>query len=129
MIFRADYLQLAVLSDRFPGVPRVALTATADALTRTEIRLRLRLDDAREFVSSFARPNIGYTITARGDEREQLLAFLAAHQGESGIVYGLSRKKVDVTAEWLTEGGVKALPYHAGMDAEARRINQSRFFA
>ena len=91
--FRSDYLQLAVLADRFPGVPRVALTATADALTRTEIRLRLRLDDAREFVSSFDRPNIRYTITSRGDEREQLLAFLQAHEGEAGIVYCLSRKK------------------------------------
>ena len=125
--FRSDYLQLAVLADRFPGVPRIALTATADALTRTEICLRLRLNDAREFVSSFDRPNIRYTITARGDEREQLLAFLAAHEGEAGIVYCLSRKKVETTSEWLTEMGVKALPYHAGMDAEARRKNQSRF--
>ena len=125
--FRSDYLQLAVLADRFPGVPRVALTATADALTRTEIRLRLRLDDAREFVSSFDRPNIRYTITSRGDEREQLLAFLQAHEGEAGIVYCLSRKKVEATSDWLSEKGVKALPYHAGMDAEARRKNQSRF--
>ncbi len=125
--FRSDYLQLAVLADRFPGVPRVALTATADALTRSEIRLRLKLDDAREFVSSFDRPNIRYIITTRGDEREQLLAFLRAHQGEAGIVYCLSRKKVETTSEWLTENGVKALPYHAGMDAEARRKNQSRF--
>jgi ATP-dependent DNA helicase RecQ len=125
--FRSDYLQLAVLADRFPGVPRVALTATADALTRTEIRLRLKLDDAREFVSSFDRPNIRYTITVRGDEREQLLAFLAEHQDEAGIVYCLSRKKVEATSEWLAEQGVKALPYHAGMDGEARRKNQSRF--
>ncbi len=125
--FRSDYLQLAVLADRFPGVPRVALTATADALTRTEIRRRLKLDDAREFVSSFDRPNIRYTITTRGDEREQLLAFLAEHKGDAGIVYCLSRKKVETTAEWLAEQGVKALPYHAGMDAEARRKNQSRF--
>ena len=125
--FRSDYLQLAVLADRFPAVPRVALTATADALTRTEICLRLRLNDAREFVSSFDRPNIRYTITVRGDEREQLLAFLAAHEGEAGIVYCLSRKKVEATAEWLTEKGVKALPYHAGMEADARRKNQSRF--
>ena len=125
--FRSDYLQLAVLADRFPGVPRVALTATADALTRTEIRLRLRLDDAREFVSSFDRPNIRYIIAARNDEREQLLAFLKDHQGEAGIVYCLSRKKVDATTDWLNEKGIKAQAYHAGMDAEERRINQSRF--
>ena len=125
--FRSDYLQLAILADRFPGVPRVALTATADALTRTEICLRLRLNNAREFVASFDRPNIRYTITTRGDEREQLLAFLSAHAGEAGIVYCLSRKKVEATADWLAEQGVKALPYHAGMEAEARRKNQSRF--
>ena len=125
--FRSDYLQLAVLADRFPGVPRIALTATADALTRTEIRLRLKLNDAHEFVSSFDRPNIRYTITARNDEREQLHAFLKEHEGEAGIVYCLSRKKVDATTDWLNEKGINALAYHAGMDADARRIHQSRF--
>ena len=125
--FRSDYLALAVLAERFPGVPRVALTATADALTRTEIRLRLHMQDAREFVSSFDRPNIRYLITERVDEREQLRAFLREHAGESGIVYCLSRKKVDATAEWLNAEMTKALPYHAGMDQDVRRRNQSRF--
>jgi ATP-dependent DNA helicase RecQ len=125
--FRSDYLALAVLAERFPGVPRVALTATADALTRTEIRLRLHMHDAREFVSSFDRPNIRYLITERVDEREQLRAFLREHAGESGIVYCLSRKKVDATAEWLNAEMTKALPYHAGMDQDVRRRNQSRF--
>jgi ATP-dependent DNA helicase RecQ len=125
--FRSDYLELAVLAKRFPGVPRIALTATADALTRTEIRLRLNLQDAREFVSSFDRPNIRYLIAERVDEREQLRAFLREHAGEAGIVYCLSRKKVDATAEWLNAEMTKALPYHAGMDQDVRRRNQSRF--
>ena len=125
--FRSDYLELAVLAARYPGVPRIALTATADALTRVEIRARLKLDDAREFVSSFDRPNIRYLITERVDERAQLRAFLREHAGESGIVYCLSRKKVDATADWLNAEMTKALPYHAGMDQEVRRRNQSRF--
>ena len=125
--FRSDYLELAVLAARYPGVPRIALTATADALTRVEIRARLKLDDAREFVSSFDRPNIRYLITERVDERTQLRAFLREHAGESGIVYCLSRKKVDATADWLNAEMTKALPYHAGMDQEVRRRNQSRF--
>ena len=125
--FRPDYLELAVLAARYPGVPRIALTATADALTRVEIRARLKLDDAREFVSSFDRPNIRYLITERVDERAQLRGFLREHAGESGIVYCLSRKKVDATADWLNAEMTKALPYHAGMDQEVRRRNQSRF--
>jgi len=125
--FRSDYLELAVLAARYPGVPRIALTATADALTRVEIRARLKLDDAREFVSSFDRPNIRYLITERVDERAQLRAFLREHAGESGIVYCLSRKKVDATADWLNAEMTRALPYHAGMDQEVRRRNQSRF--
>jgi len=125
--FRSDYLALSVLAERFPGVPRIALTATADALTRTEIRLRLHMQDAREFVSSFDRPNIRYLISERVDERAQLRAFLREHAGEAGIVYCLSRKKVDATAEWLNAEMTKALPYHAGMDQDTRRRNQSRF--
>ena len=125
--FRSDYLALSVLAERFPGVPRIALTATADALTRTEIRLRLHMQDAREFVSSFDRPNIRYLIAERVDEREQLRAFLREHAGEAGIIYCLSRKKVDATAEWLNAEMTKALPYHAGMDQDVRRRNQSRF--
>ena len=125
--FRADYLQLSVLAERFPAVPRVALTATADAMTRQEIRDRLQLHDAREFVASFDRPNIRYTIAEREDEHRQLRAFLADHAGEAGIVYCLSRKKVDATALWLKTAGFRALAYHAGMDADARRANQSAF--
>ena len=125
--FRSDYLALSVLAERFPGVPRIALTATADGLTRTEIRLRLHMQDAREFVSSFDRPNIRYLISERVNEREQLRAFLREHAGEAGIVYCLSRKKVDATAEWLNAEMTKALPYHAGMDQDVRRRNQSRF--
>jgi len=125
--FRADYLQLSVLAERYPDVPRVALTATADTMTRREIRDRLRLNDAREFVASFDRPNIRYTIAERDDERRQLLAFLADHPGEAGIVYCLSRKKVDTIAAWLAKSGFDALPYHAGMDAQDRRTHQLRF--
>lgn len=125
--FRAEYLQLAVLAERYPGIPRIALTATADAMTRREIRGRLRLHDAREFVASFDRPNIRYTIAERNDERRQLQAFLAEHAGEAGIVYCLSRNKVDAVAAWLAKMGLHALPYHAGMDAGARRRHQLRF--
>ncbi|MCZ2136025.1 MAG: DNA helicase RecQ [Burkholderiales bacterium] len=125
--FRADYLELALLAARYAGVPRIALTATADALTRREIHERLALDAAREFVSSFDRPNIRYRIDERVDERAQALAFLAAHAGEAGIVYCLSRRKVEQVAAWLAERGVAALPYHAGMDAESRREHQARF--
>src|SRR5689334_16497506 len=125
--FRAEYLELSLLADRYPAVPRVALTATADAMTRAEIRDRLAMYDATEFVASFDRPNIRYAIAEREDEHRQLSAFLADHEGESGIVYCLSRKKVDSTAAWLESKGHRALPYHAGMDSDARRENQSTF--
>ncbi|CAG0963999.1 ATP-dependent DNA helicase RecQ [Rhodocyclaceae bacterium] len=125
--FRPEYIQLSVLHERYPGIPRIALTATADALTREEIVHRLGLDTARIFVSSFDRPNIRYTVVERDNPRKQLLAFLADHRGEAGIVYCLSRKKVDETAAWLQTQGVKALPYHAGLDAETRREHQQRF--
>ncbi|MCX7175103.1 MAG: DNA helicase RecQ [Proteobacteria bacterium] len=125
--FRPEYIQLSILHERYPTVPRIALTATADALTRTEIVAKLGLDEARTFVASFDRPNIRYTIVERDNPRKQLLAFLADHRGEAGIVYCLSRKKVDETAAWLQTQGVIALPYHAGMDTESRRENQQRF--
>ncbi len=125
--FRPEYLQLAVLHERFAQVPRIALTATADALTRREIVERLALESARSFVSSFDRPNIRYRIVEKGDARRQLLAFLGAREGEAGIVYCATRAKVDDTAQWLVEHGVDALAYHAGMDAAARSANQMRF--
>ncbi len=125
--FRSEYLRLSVLPERYPGTPRIALTATADATTRQEIRDRLGLQAASEFVASFDRPNIRYAIAERDDERAQLLAFLARHAGEAGIVYCLSRRKVDATAAWLARGGHVALPYHAGMGADERRAHQARF--
>ncbi|MGH8851285.1 MAG: RecQ family ATP-dependent DNA helicase, partial [Casimicrobiaceae bacterium] len=115
--FRPDYLELSLLERRYPGIPRIALTATADPLTREEIVERLGLLEARIFVSSFDRPNIRYTIVDKNDARAQLLAFIHdEHAGESGIVYCLSRRKVDEIAAWLAEKGIRALPYHAGMD-------------
>ena len=126
--FRPEYLQLSVLHEQFPSVPRIALTATADPQTREEIICRLALDDARVFISSFDRPSIRYTIVDKQDARNQLLRFIREeHSGEAGIVYCLSRKKVDETAAWLVSHGVHALPYHAGMDAAARADHQSRF--
>jgi ATP-dependent DNA helicase RecQ len=126
--FRPDYLALSVLHERFPAVPRIALTATADPQTRGEIVRRLALDEARTFVSSFDRPNIRYTITDKRDPRAQLLAFIRdEHVGEAGIVYCLSRKRVDETAAWLVSHGVRALAYHAGLDAATRGANQARF--
>ena len=126
--FRPEYLQLSVLHERFPEVPRIALTATADPQTREEIVRRLALGEARVFVSSFDRPNIRYTIVDKQEPREQLLAFIREeHEGEAGIVYCLSRKKVDETAAWLEKHGIRALPYHAGMEAEDRARNQERF--
>jgi len=126
--FRPEYIQLSVLHERFPRVPRIALTATADAQTRAEIVERLQLRDARVFVSSFDRPNIRYRIVEKDDPRKQLLELLRAeHAGDSGIVYCLSRKKVDETAQFLSGHGIAALPYHAGMEAEERRSNQARF--
>ena len=125
--FRPEYRQLTVLHERFPTVPRIALTATADAPTRREIVERLALGSAREFVASFDRPNICYRVVEKDEPRKQLKDFLAAHAGESGIVYCLSRRKVEDTAEWLVEQGFAALPYHAGMDAANRMANQRRF--
>jgi ATP-dependent DNA helicase RecQ len=126
--FRPEYLKLSVLHERFPGVPRVALTATADAITRAEILERLHLRKARAFVSSFDRPNIRYRIVEKDDARKQLLEFIRAeHAGEAGIVYCLSRKKTDETAAFLCAQGISALAYHAGMDAESRRRHQERF--
>ena len=125
--FRPEYRGLAILHERFPEVPRIALTATADERTREEIIERLGLHEARRFVSSFDRPNIRYRVAPRQNARRQLLDFLDAHRGEAGIVYCLSRRKVDETAAWLSESGVDALPYHAGLDAEVRTRHQQRF--
>jgi ATP-dependent DNA helicase RecQ len=125
--FRPEYRELAILQQRFPQVPRIALTATADPRTREEIVERLSLQDARQFVSSFDRSNIGYSVGLRHNAKRQLGEFLLRHQGESGIVYCLSRRKVDDTTAWLMESGVEALPYHAGLDAATRAKNQKRF--
>ncbi|MEP7060811.1 MAG: DNA helicase RecQ [Betaproteobacteria bacterium] len=126
--FRPEYLQLSVLHERFPGIPRIALTATADPQTRAEIVARLALEEARVFVASFDRPNIRYAIVDKEDPRTQLLAFIEGeHAGDAGIVYCLSRRKVDETAAWLATKGVNALPYHAGMDSATRAEHQARF--
>ena len=126
--FRPEYIQLSVLHEQFPGVPRIALTATADELTRAEIIARLQLEDARVFISSFDRPNIRYAIAGKHNARDQLLEFIRTnHAGAAGIVYCLSRKKVDATAEWLSAAGIPALPYHAGLDAQTRAHHQERF--
>ncbi len=137
--FRPEYIQLSALHQRYPTVPRIALTATADQLTRQEIITRLGLDAARIFISSFDRPNIRYTVVERDNPRRQLLDFLAAYRGSAGalhagdaaapagIVYCLSRKKVDETAAWLNEQGIAALPYHAGLEAAVRQRHQQRF--
>jgi ATP-dependent DNA helicase RecQ len=125
--FRPEYIQLSKLHERYPQIPRIALTATADELTRQEIISRLGLNEARIFVSSFDRPNIRYTIVERDNPRKQLLAFLADHRGAAGIVYCLSRRKVDETAAWLCEQGIAALPYHAGLNAGMRQQHQQRF--
>ncbi|WP_433550757.1 DNA helicase RecQ [Micromonospora zamorensis] len=126
--FRPDYLALSMLHERWPEVPRIALTATATSATRTEIATRLNLDDARHFVASFDRPNIQYRIVPKREPRKQLLALLRdEHPGDAGIVYCLSRASVDKTAEFLVANGVAALPYHAGLDAATRAANQQRF--
>ena len=126
--FREDYLKLSLLHERFADVPRIALTATADALTRTDIVARLELGAARVFVSSFDRPNIRYAVIEKDNAKAQLLAFLRdEHEGEAGIVYCQSRKKVDEIAAWLNDEGITALPYHAGLEADVRQRNQSRF--
>ena len=126
--FRADYLALDILQREFPGVPRIALTATADMRTREEIVTRLGLQDAKQFIVGFDRPNIRYRIRQKDRPKQQLLAFLREEQaGNAGIVYCLSRAKVEETARWLQEEGFHALPYHAGMDKDERARNQSRF--
>jgi ATP-dependent DNA helicase RecQ len=126
--FREEYLGLSQLHERFPSVPRIALTATADAHTRADIVQRLALDNARQFVSSFDRPNIRYTIVEKDNARAQLQRFIEdEHAGDAGIVYCQSRKKVEETAAWLEGLGVTALPYHAGLDAPVRREHQDRF--
>ena len=126
--FRPDYLGLSVLADAFPDVPRIALTATATRDTHKEISTRLRMEGAEHFVSSFDRPNIQYRIDPKDRPRDQLLRFISAeHDGDAGIVYCMSRKSVDTTAQWLNERGVTALPYHAGLDARVRHDHQERF--
>jgi ATP-dependent DNA helicase RecQ len=126
--FRPDYLMLSELHERWPAVPRIALTATATQATQAEIATRLNLTDARHFVASFDRPNIQYRIAPKNEPRRQLLALLRAeHPGDAGIVYCLSRASVDKTAEFLTGEGFTALPYHAGLDSRTRAANQSRF--
>ena len=131
--FRPEYIQLSVLHERFPNVPRIALTATADAITRDEIMHRLALDEARVFVSSFDRPNIRYRIVEKDNARAQLLDFIRAEHTnadgttDAGVIYCLSRRKVEETADWLKTQGVRALPYHAGMDFETRQRHQEIF--
>ena len=125
--FRPEYLQLGQLAELFPNVPRIALTATADKRTREEIVQRLHLDNAERFLSSFDRPNIFYRIQPKDQPRKQLLGFLAARKGDAGIVYCLSRKKVEEVADFLSSQGFPALPYHAGLPNELRAFNQKRF--
>ncbi|MGR6320987.1 DNA helicase RecQ [Micromonospora soli] len=126
--FRPDYLNLSMLHERWPEVPRIALTATATRATRTEIATRLKLTDARHFVASFDRPNIQYRIVPKREPRKQLLGLLRdEHPGDAGIVYCLSRASVEKTAEFLVQNGIPALPYHAGLDAATRAANQQRF--
>ena len=126
--FREDYLQLSMLHERFPDVPRLALTATADDHTRADMIERLQLQDARVFISSFDRPNIRYTLVEKDNPRQQLLRFIRdEHDGDAGIVYCQSRRKVEETADWLNQQGISALPYHAGLDAKVRQRHQDRF--
>ncbi len=126
--FRADYLRLGILHELFPEVPRIALTATADARTRQEIIARLQLSEASQFISGFDRPNIRYRIALKHNARQQLLRFLKEeHAADAGIVYCLSRRKTEETAYWLQQQGFNALPYHAGLDAKTRADHQSRF--
>ena len=126
--FRPDYLTLSGLHERWPEIPRIALTATATEATRGEIASRLRLEQARHFVASFDRPNIQYRIEPKTDAKRQLLRLLQSeHKGDAGIVYCLSRNSVEKNAAFLSENGIEALPYHAGLDAEIRAANQARF--
>jgi ATP-dependent DNA helicase RecQ len=125
--FREDYLQLGRLADYFPGVPRMALTATATAMARTDIIERLALVEPKRFIASFDRPNIRYLVQSKVDAKRQLLAFLESHRGDAGIIYCMSRKKTEATATWLCNAGFDAIPYHAGLDAAVRARHQKRF--
>ncbi|WP_438948512.1 DNA helicase RecQ [Streptomyces atratus] len=126
--FRPDYLTLSVLGERWPDVPRIALTATATNATHQEITQRLGMPDAKHFVASFDRPNIQYRIVPKADPKKQLLSFLKEeHAGDAGIVYCLSRNSTEKTAEYLCRNGIEAVPYHAGLDAGMRAVHQSRF--
>jgi len=125
--FRADYLSLGQLADYFPGVPRMALTATATSEVRNEIAEQLRLVEPRQFIARFDRPNIRYQVQSKVDAKRQLLTLLADHRGDAGIVYCMSRKKTESTAEWLCKEGFIALPYHAGLNAATRAEHQHRF--
>jgi ATP-dependent DNA helicase RecQ len=126
--FRPEYRALTVLHERYASVPRIALTATADAITREDILERLQLENARQFISSFDRPNIRYTIVEKKDATTQLLRFIEGeHEGEAGIVYCQSRKRVEDIAQTLSGQGIRALPYHAGLDGQVRQANQDRF--
>ena len=127
--FREEYLRLDELAELFPGVPRLALTATATAKTRTEIVTRLALHQPEVFVAEFDRPNIRYLVQAKTDGKRQLLQFLQAHRDNAGIIYCLSRKKTESTADWLCANGFRALPYHAGLASETRHGHQRRFLA
>ncbi|MGO1071234.1 DNA helicase RecQ [Lysobacter sp. CA199] len=125
--FRPEYRELTILHERWPDIPRIALTATADEPTQREIAERLNLEEARRFVSSFDRPNLRYRVVHKDNGTRQLLDFLAAHRDESGIVYAFSRKRVESVAEQLVAAGIKALPYHAGIESSVRAANQRRF--
>ncbi|AIG75218.1 ATP-dependent DNA helicase RecQ [Amycolatopsis japonica] len=126
--FRPDYLMLSAVHERWPDVPRIALTATATKATHAEIASRLNLEDARHFVASFDRPNIQYRIVGKNSPQRQLLELLRTeHKGDAGIVYCLSRNSVEKTADFLVENGIPAVPYHAGLDARTRAKHQSRF--
>ena len=128
--FRPEYLQLGSLAERFPGLPRIALTATADSRTREEIAQNLFPDGCRRFIASFDRPNLHYRVQPRANARRQLIDFIRDnHAGRSGIVYCLSRKRAEQVTEWLVAAGFDALPYHAGLDARIRQTHQDRFQA
>lgn len=127
--FRVDYLSLGQLAEHFPGVPRMALTATATSDVRDEIIQQLQLSRPERFVAGFDRPNIRYQVQAKVDAKRQLLAFLNDYRGDAGIIYCMSRKKTESTAEWLTKEGLTALPYHAGLDSMTRAENQRQFIS
>jgi ATP-dependent DNA helicase RecQ len=127
--FRADYLSLGELGEHFPGVPRMALTATATTEARAEILDRLNLNNPETFVAGFDRPNIRYLVQSKVDAKRQLLNFLASHSGDAGIIYCMSRKKTESTATWLSEKGFNAIPYHAGLDSDTRAEHQRRFLS